>query len=136
MPELDPLDLLGSWTLTRDIVEHPSQERSTVEGATDLVLGHDGRIRWSESGTLSRQGMQIPVSRVLFIEQREAGWFVTFDDGRDFHPWRSDQPVEHLCAADLYTGTIEQASADQWTVRWQVRGPHKDYTMTSVLTRR
>lgn len=133
--ELDPLDLLGTWDLSRAIVEHAAGDRSSVEGTTSLGLQGDGRIRWSEAGTLTRQGLQTPVSRVLYLEQRDGEWFVTFEDGRDFHPWRPGTSVEHVCAPDLYVGTVGRASTDRWTVQWHVTGPHKDYTMTSVLSR-
>lgn len=133
-PELDPLDLLGTWDLSREIVEHPDQHSSVV-GSTSLTLESDGRIRWSETGTLTRQGLQSPVTRVLHLERRDTGWFVTFEDGRDFHPWQPGSAVEHVCSPDLYVGTVERRSVDQWSVQWRVTGPSKNYTMTSVLTR-
>lgn len=134
-PELDPLDLLGDWALSRAIVEHPSDQHSSVEGFTSLTLQDDGRIRWSETGILTRQDLQTTVTRVLYLEQRDTGWFVTFEDGRDFHPWQPGAAVEHACSPDLYVGTVERQGVDQWSVRWRVTGPSKDYTMTSVLTR-
>lgn len=133
--ELDPLDLVGTWDLSREIIEHPSGDRSSVAGSTSLALQRDGRICWSEAGTLTRQGLQTPVTRVLYIEQRDDSWFVTFDDGRDFHAWRPGSDVEHVCSPDLYIGTVQRQDVDQWSVQWRVTGPSKDYTMTSMLSR-
>lgn len=132
---LDPLSLLGAWTFARTIIDRHSAETSTVAGRTTLTAVGDGTIRWAESGTLLRGDVEIPVSRTLFIVPRDAEWFVTFEDGRDFHPWAPGAEVVHPCAADTYVGRIESLSADEWTVQWQVTGPAKDYTMTSTLTR-
>lgn len=134
-PDLDPLALLGTWHLDRVIVDRAADERSTVVGSTTLAEEGDGRVRWTEAGTLSRRGLELEVSRTLWVVPRDGGWFVTFEDGREFHPWAPGVPVEHVCSPDLYVGTVDRTSADRWTVEWQVSGPHKDYTMTSVLTR-
>ena len=67
---------------------------------------------------------------------RSDAWFVIFDDGRDFHPWVTGERVEHPCGADLYRGRIDvDATGRRWTVEWDVTGPTKDYTLSSVLTR-
>lgn len=131
----DPLILLGSWTLDRTIDDRHGAETSTVRGDTRLTHEVDGRVRWSESGTLTRGDLAIPVTRTLFVEERDGGWFVTFDDGRDFHPWSPGREVVHPCAADTYVGQIQLIDPDTWTVEWHVTGPAKDYTMRSRLTR-
>lgn len=131
---LDPTSLLGSWVLTRTIEDRLSGEPSTVDGVTGLELLDDGRVRWSESGTLRRGDLVVPVSRTLFVEQRDTGWFVTFEDGRDFHPWLPGDRVVHPCGSDIYVGRVE-GGVDRWTVVWEVGGPAKDYRMTSELTR-
>ncbi|MET0449396.1 MAG: DUF6314 family protein [Aeromicrobium sp.] len=132
---LEPTSLLGTWSMDRTIDDRLAGEASTVEGTSELVLEDDGRVRWTERGTLRRGDLEIPVSRVLLVEQRESGWWVTFDDGRDFHPWAPGDEVVHPCVADTYVGRIEVQDADRWTVLWQVSGPAKDYTMSSTLTR-
>jgi hypothetical protein len=132
---LDPLSLLGTWTMARTIDDRQAGERSTVDGTTELEMQGDGRVRWTERGTFRRPAGDIPVSRVLFVEPRETGWFVTFDDGRDFHPWAPGDEVVHPCVADTYTGRIEPHGPARWTVRWDVTGPAKDYTMITELTR-
>lgn len=130
----DPLSLLGVWTLARTIDDRQGAETSTVRGTTELVRLDDGRVLWSESGIMQRGDHEIPVSRTLYVEPRATGWFVTFEDGRDFHPWEPGEEVVHPCAADTYVGRIELVDPDTWTVEWNVTGPAKDYTMTSRLT--
>lgn len=127
--------MLGVWSMARTIDDRHGDEQSTVDGTSELVLEDDGRIRWSERGTLHRRAGDIPVSRTLFLEPREDGWWVTFDDGRDFHPWRPGEKVVHPCSPDTYTGSVDIIGPDTWTVRWQVSGPAKDYTMVTILTR-
>ena len=63
-----------------------------------------------------------------------AGWWMRFDDGRDFHPWTPGEQVVHPCAPDTYCGVVA-GSPERWTVQWDVTGPRKDYTMRTVLTR-
>lgn len=60
---------------------------------------------------------------------------MTFEDGRDFHPWTPGAQVVHPCAADLYTGRVDVEPPDRWRVVWECRGPAKNYRMESVLTR-
>jgi hypothetical protein len=90
------------------------------------------------------------------------GWEVTFEDGRPFHPWPDPETVErhrsaagasgdactegrartsgtdfvHVCTPDLYRGVlVEPVGTDEWTLRWDVTGPRKDYVMTTRYTR-
>jgi hypothetical protein len=132
---LEPTALVGAWTMARTIDDRHAGEQATVDGTSELSLLDDGRIRWAERGTLHRDAGDIPVSRVLFVEARDTGWWVTFDDGRDFHPWAPGDEVVHPCAPDTYVGRIDADGTDRWTVEWRVSGPAKDYTMTTTLTR-
>jgi hypothetical protein len=132
---LEPTALVGAWTMARTIDDRHAGERATVDGTSELSLLDDGRIRWAERGTLHRDAGDIPVSRVLFVEARDTGWWVTFDDGRDFHPWAPGDEVVHPCAPDTYVGRIDADGTDRWTVEWRVSGPAKDYRMTTTLTR-
>lgn len=84
--DLEPVSVVGTWDLSRVIVDHKADEQSSVVGMSEFTLQDDGRIKWTESGTLHRRRTDVAVSRVLYLEQRESGWFVTFEDGRDFHP--------------------------------------------------
>lgn len=131
----DPTELLGSWVFERLIDDRHGNERSTVEGTTELRL-EGSSIRWSESGVLHWRGEDIDVTRTLFLQHRPEGWFVTFEDGRDFHPWSPGESVEHLCGADIYRGCVVGHDDDAaWSVEWSVQGPTKDYTMTTILRR-
>ena len=80
----------------------------------------------------------MPVSRTLFVDRGDDGWFVHFSDGRPFHPWAIGETVTHPCAPDTYTGRIDGTGdpVTRWDVVWQATGPEKDYLMTTTHTER
>jgi len=130
-----PLDLLGTWDLARDIDDRHDDQHLTVTGTTVLTADGPDRVTWHESGLLHRPGhAAAPVTRTLGVVRRGAGWWVVFDHGGDFHPWAPGDWVEHPCGADLYRGLVDVGRHRAWTITWEVRGPAKDYTMTSRLT--
>jgi hypothetical protein len=140
---VDPLRLVGTWDFRREVHDHRDGAEYTARGQAEFAQEHDGRLRWAERGTLSWAGGSTPVTRTLFLVRDEApgvgspsGWRVTFEDGRDFHPWTVGA-VEHLCGRDLYTGGVRppRDQAASWELTWRVRGPEKDYTMHTRYAR-
>lgn len=131
----DPLSLEGRWEFDRRIDDRLAGEHGTVTGTAEFVNESDGRVRWTERGIMAWQARNVPVSRTLFLELRDDGWFVTFEDRRDFHRWIPGEVVDHPCNADLYRGLVAATQTDRWTMTWEVRGPAKDYTMVTDLVR-
>lgn len=128
-----PEQLVGTWRLAREIDDRHTGQRLHLDGTTRLELVGD-EVAWVESGLLSRPGASpTPVSRRLRVVRRDEAWWVLFEDGRDFHPWRPGRWVDHRCGADDYRGLIE-VGASGWRVTWEVTGPAKAYTMTSTMT--
>lgn len=134
-PLSDPTNLLGVWRLSRVIDDRLTGERSRVEGTLRLSEVAPGRIRWEEQGRWNRAGVDITVTRNLWLvrDQETAGWWVCFDDGRDFHPWRPGEPVLHPCAPDTYRCEVG-GTPSGWTVEWDATGPAKDYSMRTALS--
>lgn len=142
----DPCVLAGRWGLARSIDDRITGQASTVTGYTELTVETADRVRWDEAGTLTMGGREYPVSRTLVIARHSDVWMVTFADGRPFHPWTPGEHVVHPCGADLYVGSIDALPESEsesgagvparWMVEWTVTGPRKDYTMTTLLTRR
>lgn len=134
----DPPGLVGRWALTRDIDDRHAGQSLRMLGTLTLGpagSGTEGDLDWVEEGLLHRSGVApVAVSRRLRVVRRDAGWWVLFEDGRDFHPWRPGAWVEHPCGPDLYRGLVGVVD-DDWRVTWEVSGPAKDYTMTSTLRR-
>jgi hypothetical protein len=130
----DPTDLLGGWRFSRVIEDRREACRHHIDGRLELSVVGRGRIRWRESGQWHQETGDVEVQRNLWLEREGGRWFVRFEDGRDFHEWSPGRVVSHACSPDTYRGVVE-GSPERWTVRWDVAGPHKDYTMTTVLTR-
>ena len=125
-PLADPRALVGRWALHRTIDDRRGDLGGVVEGVLELSdLGPD-RLGWEERATWHRPGAEVAVRRGLRLERREGGWWVLFEDGRDFHPWVPGEPVLHDCRPD--TG-----SPADWSVWWEVTGPAKDYVMRTRL---
>lgn len=134
--------LLGTWTVDRELVDRAVRGAGTFRGTATFrpVPGRgDGEpphVAHTERGELAWGGT---AERTLRMRRGPDGTaHVTFPDGRSFHdldlragPWTA----RHPCAADRYTGTFTVVSADEWHVRWDVVGPAKDQTLTTVYRR-
>ncbi|MFI2364904.1 DUF6314 family protein [Promicromonospora sp. NPDC019610] len=139
---MDPFRLVGTWDFRREI-EHADGAAYTADGEARFSPEDDGRVRWAEHGTLRWAGGSTPVARTLFLVRDEpaagpgTGWRVTFEDGRDFHPW-TPGAVEHLCGRDLYAGGLSVAAVPtpEWELTWHVTGPLKDYVLHTRYTQR
>ena len=139
MPRLgavEPSELIGSWRFARAIHDRSSDADYDADGAAEFAALVDGSVRWSERGVLSWDGGSTPVERTLFLVPRDGKWMVTFDDGREFHPWTA-RAVSHWCAPDSYSGVLSARSGvtDAWSLTWTVEGPHKNYTMATTYRR-
>jgi hypothetical protein len=126
-----PTDLLGTWILTRRIVDRRTASGrpafGRVTGTLTLAASSDGEVAWCERGTLSWAGQQLPVFRNLRIVHGGAGWTVCFEDGHEFHPWQPGAPLVHPCRADTYRGVVDvDGSRRLLRVLWDVTGPSKD----------
>lgn len=153
---MDPHQLVGTWDFSREIHDHRDGTQYAAHGQATFTAEDDGRVRWSEHGTLTWAAGSTAVWRTLFLVRGPggrvpsgdrqpsgddaAGWRVTFEDGRDFHPWTVGA-VEHLCGRDLYAGGVELPGAPRpgpaappWHLTWRVTGPEKDYTMHTRYT--
>jgi hypothetical protein len=159
---VDPHRLVGTWDFQREVHDHLDGAEYTALGQAEFALQDDGRVRWAEHGTLSWSAGTTPVWRTLFLVREPpgdvaaaSGWRVTFEDGRDFHPWTVGA-VEHLCGRDLYRGGVAVPPSDlpppdllplappplapppsdlPWELHWRVTGPEKDYTMDTHYSR-
>jgi hypothetical protein len=127
----DPRELVGRWTLRRRLADRAAGQCGRAIG--QLTITPD--LAWQETGELHWGGRVLPFARTMAFAERAGEWWVTFADGRPFHPWRLGTPVEHPCAADIYCGRVELA-ADRLRVLWDVTGPAKHQRILTEYRRR
>jgi hypothetical protein len=130
---MDPRELTGVWSLRRILVDRRTATTGRVTGLLTLQRTTRG-LRWSESGQLSWLGQTLPVSRVYGLAEEADGWWMTFEDGRRFHPWRPGERVVHDCAADVYRGVVDVTPSRLRTV-WDVTGPTKSQRIVTRFQR-
>jgi hypothetical protein len=130
----EPAELVGSWALSRRVADRGAGVRGTVRGELEIVPDGEG-VRWVERGVLRWGGVERPVRRAYLLRDTGDGWWVHFEDGSAFHPWRPGQWVTHPCRADVYTGLIT-VDGGRMRTRWEVCGPAKQQRLVTRFSRR
>ncbi|MDD9715316.1 DUF6314 family protein [Dinoroseobacter sp. PD6] len=129
-------EFTGCWSLSREIADRLGGS-GRFDGAAVFSPSPDGLLYEEEGSlTLARGG--------AFAAQRSYDWrdeggtvAVHFADGAFFHRFAlSERPeAAHFCAPDQYDVAYDFSAWPDWTSRWTVRGPRKDYEMTSRYRR-
>ncbi|RYH09845.1 trigger factor [Tropicimonas sp. IMCC6043] len=127
-------DFQGRWRLEREIKDLAAGEIMRLSGEVAFAPRADG-LSYEERGVLS-----LPDGRALtavrrYLWREEGGRIVVhFDDGRFFHsfdPGAASAEAAHFCDPDDYEVRYDFSSWPEWSSRWRVRGPRKDYVMVS-----
>ena len=130
--------LLGTWQLTREIIDHRGDHLHLV-GSAEVERSTEGALCYFERATLESDVTTLEFTRTyLFHPTGAASASVEFDDGSRFFELDLQNGrcrVRHLCDQDLYLGLILTTS-DGWYMRWRCRGPQKNYVATTYLSRR
>jgi hypothetical protein len=141
----DTLDFLrGRWRIERRIADHRAGGTGTFDGVARFeaegaeVKGTEV-LAYHEDGELRFGGHRGPASRSLIYRRRPDGTAdVCFADGREFYrldarsgAWQG----QHDCGHDRYTVAGEMLDSGRFRERWRVRGPDKDYEITTILVR-
>ncbi len=127
-------DLAGRWRMDRRIV-HADGAEGTLAGTCDFEADGCG-LRQVEDGVLRFAGREMTARRTYLWRP---GLEVRFADGRAFHrvgPGRTPS-ARHLCGPDVYVVRyrFDGLASGRWEAVWEVRGPAKDYTITTVHSR-
>ncbi len=135
MPDLtvSPDDLCGEWSLRRRVVDRMAAASGRATGTLTVSTASDG-VRWEERGTLAIGDYSGSFTRELRARLIDGQWWMTFTDGRPFHPWAPGRMVEHPCRADVYRGLV---TGDRTRLRilWDVTGPRKQQRLLTRLDR-
>ncbi|MGC0417966.1 DUF6314 family protein [Embleya sp. AB8] len=130
--------LTGHWSIDRTVVD----ERSGVQGGftgTAVFRRSGDELLEQESGEFVWAGTSNRASRThRLIPHPDGTADVCFADGRRFHDLdlrTGHWTTRHPCAADRYDGEFTVVSPNEWHLRWQVAGPAKSQTLTSVYRR-
>lgn len=132
MPEL--WDFEGDWQITRRIEDALSGQEAGFVGTARFERDCLG-LRYSEKGLLTLGGASMEAERVYLWRSADAGIEVFFDDGRFFHRIDGSSGAGHWCDPDQYDGIYDFGDWPDWSSRWQVKGPRKDYVMVSIFKR-
>lgn len=144
-------DFEGVWQITRKII-HADGTVARFNGTGTFVRVQSGLV-YDESGALQFEmprtdvpgtaelGPKITGTRRYFWDTPDDGLGaghvpVRFADGRAFHlvPLGGGDAA-HWCDPDQYDVSYDFTQWPVWAAVWQVRGPRKDYVMTSQYCR-
>jgi hypothetical protein len=147
-------DLAGRWALARLVRDEGEGKPRFGRVCGELAITEqDGDLHWREHGILHWGGRELTVGRHTILTQRAPGeWWMTFEDGRPFHPFRpifrvgvggragAAGWVEHPCAADLYRGVVciddpVRGQINRMRILWDVTGPNKSQRLVTRLDR-
>lgn len=127
---------VGAWQLNRQILQS-SGEAFVFEGQADFSWV-ESDLHYRETGVVTApDGRALQAERAYVWQQQAGGKIeVLFDDNRYFHTFSAAEPyAKHLCGDDLYVVSYAFEHGPRWESTWQVKGPRKDYKMTSLYQR-
>jgi hypothetical protein len=122
----------GHWQMMR-IIENVCS--FSPDGARN-----SGGLICREQGVLRFRGADYHSGRISLWRFPGQGRIeVLYDDGRPFHDFAAEKPeATHLCGEDRYRVSYQfdpGGAADTWLSQWDVKGPAKDYVMTTRYQR-
>jgi len=130
-------DFIGSYTLTRKIIDTRAQAESRFEGTAQITPA--AGALYKETGELIMGDQRFQAERSYLWQPKDDRIEVLFADGRPFHDFDPDlggKATEHLCGADWYRGGYDFTNWPDWTVTWDVDGPRKDYRSVTLFNKR
>lgn len=139
MRTLGPDDFLGRWSLRRDIDDRHSGQTGHLAGEATFEADASGGLTYVEGGMLRMGALPaLSASRRYLWRFADGRVEVRFADGAAFHsfaPVGHARGTDHPCGADHYRVRYDFSTFPDWSARWEVTGPKKDYTSVSRYTR-
>jgi hypothetical protein len=133
IPDLD--DFEGTWRLERRIEDRRGGPDGVFRG-TAVFLRDNDDLRYREEGDLRLAGhAPVRAERRYRWSRRGDRIVVTYPDLKPFYSFSPAIGIgTHFCAPDVYRVAYDFEGWPHWTARWDVNGPRKDYTATSLYT--
>ncbi len=130
--------LTGSWRITRRISDARLGIAGRLTGLATFTPSADGLVH-DEKGEL-RFGNHLgsATRRYHLVIGGASACEVRHADGSFFHHldlasgWAD---ILHQCGGDIYHGRYRVLRGDRFAVSWQVRGPRKQYRLSTVHAR-
>ena len=134
--------LLGTWEMSRSYTDHRAGTAASFRGRAVLAMhaatGQE-RAWYEETGELSLGAHQGAAHRSLEYERRPDGTVMLYRPGRqpyvDLDLTSGAWDAVHPCGADRYEISTIVRSPGVVQEYWRVRGPEKDYTAVTTMTR-
>jgi hypothetical protein len=126
----------GRWQMIRIIENVPEGVIGEFWGEARFQPDGTG-LTCREEGVLRFRGEDYHAERVsLWRFPGGERIEVRYEDGRPFHDFVLDDPqAVHDCGEDRYRVAYEFEGPTAWVSRWEVRGPAKDYVMSTRYRR-
>jgi hypothetical protein len=134
---MSPRDLLafsGKWSLSREIADRRAGHTGRAKGQATLREGGGGLIYEEHVLLEIADAPPLQGTRRYLWRAVSGGIAISFEDGRAFHELglTGDAAVAaHWCDPDHYEVTYDFSAWPKWVSHWEVRGPRKDYAMTT-----
>ncbi len=136
--------LIGIWGLERQIDDRSGH--GVLSGQCIFTPIDENRLLCEERGELRYNGVEIEASRSYIYECRDDKIIILYNDLHrkgdvlhelDFSNEGDTQIARHchLCVTDTYDLEFQLLGNGKIQMNYVVKGPHKDYTMNSILTR-
>lgn len=132
-------DFLGRWRLSRQIADSHADQQGTLTGTATMRADGTHGLIYDEVGTFQLgQGAPMQATRRYLWTFGASEVTVTFANGDAFHsfvPVGQSAGSDHLCGADMYKVRYDFTAWPNWSARWAVQGPAKDYVMLTNYSR-
>ncbi len=129
--------LKGTWAFDRLIGGHGS-----MAGQAAFRAAAPQSLDYEESGTHNAKGGAVDFYQNYIYVHQDGEILVTFRDGRPFHRLEFDSAQNfltatavHFCGDDVYRGEYVFHDNDNFSLRWDVKGPRKDYMIETNYVR-
>lgn len=131
-------DFAGRWRIARRIDDRMAGRVGRLAGMAVFSPQGDG-LRYVETGLLRFPGQPALEARQSYCWREDGqGVAVAFSDGRPFHRFAltgAASQAAHWCDPDRYEVRYDFAAWPDWSARWKVAGPRKDYVSVTRYRR-
>ena len=144
-----PSTLTGEWQLNRDVILHDMHGHKTfgtLTGNITFIPDGTNKLLVQEKGVLTINQTDNDVYRSYIYELKDNRVYILYNDdhrkGDILHELDFIKNINgeisakhcHICKDDKYTIEFSINSDKTITIDYNVRGPHKNYDMHSLLT--